>query len=258
MTDLDRNRFDYEVHDFMKRCNSKLKELKDKLNSKSAVGTKQTHEHFSLVLLLVQAYLKSVCNMYTEQKAIRTKRAFERQRLSRLAAAFKNSPSLTLSPHTEVYSTAIPSSRATGDGAPVTAESTSARGVESQYPENNPSSPQYEEDQSYLSPEEIQILKKENSVLYDEINAVNEEVETLTSKVEEIGRLQGIFAENVLGQEEGLSSLSTTMISATENTREGNDEIREAIKKGAGFRVWVLFIIITLAFTVLFLDWYNP
>lgn len=30
MTDFDRNRIDYDVHDFMKRCNGKLKEFKEK------------------------------------------------------------------------------------------------------------------------------------------------------------------------------------------------------------------------------------
>lgn len=208
----------------------------------------------------MQAYLKSVSNIYTEQKAIRTRRAFERQKLSRLAAAFKNSPSLTLSSN-ETFSAAssslVPSSRATSKPVVLPNESQTHRQTESHY-QGDSSPGHYEDDDNYLSPEEIQILKKENNVLYDEINAVNEEVESLTSKVEEISRLQGIFAENILGQEEGLSSLSTTMISATENTREGNDEIREAIKKGAGFRVWVLFAIITLAFTILFLDWYNP
>lgn len=54
-----------------------------------------------------------------------------------------------------------------------------------------------------------------------------------------------------------LSHLNTTTIASTESIREGNEQLREAMRKNAGFRVFVLFFITTLAFVVLFLDWYN-
>jgi syntaxin 18 len=66
-----------------------------------------------------------------------------------------------------------------------------------------------------------------------------------------------MFTDNVLKQEIDLNKLSETTISSTENIRGGNEQLREAMKKNAGFRVWVLFFITTLAFTILFLDWYN-
>lgn len=73
----------------------------------------------------------------------------------------------------------------------------------------------------------------------------------------EIAKLQEIFTEKVLQQEVELNRVNETIISSTENIRGANEQLREAMKKNAGFRVWVLFFIITLAFTVLFLDWYN-
>lgn len=73
----------------------------------------------------------------------------------------------------------------------------------------------------------------------------------------EIAQLQEIFTEKVLQQEVELNRVNETIVSSTENIRGANEQLREAMKKNAGFRVWVLFFIITLAFTVLFLDWYN-
>lgn len=61
----------------------------------------------------------------------------------------------------------------------------------------------------------------------------------------------------MLQQEVELNRVNETIVSSTENIRGANEQLREAMKKNAGFRVWVLFFIITLAFTVLFLDWYN-
>lgn len=75
---------------------------------------------------------------------------------------------------------------------------------------------------------------------------------------------------------------------ATENVKEGNEDIREvtfsppevlfgsgsvdetrrlktpscvsflkAIKNNAGFRVWILFFLVMCSFSLLFLDWYD-
>jgi len=76
--------------------------------------------------------------------------------------------------------------------------------------------------------------------------------------VVEIARLQEIFTENVLKQEQDLNRLNETAIESTEDIRTGNEHLRDAIKKKAGLRIWILFFTITLAFTLLFLDWYNP
>lgn len=79
----------------------------------------------------------------------------------------------------------------------------------------------------------------------------------IEGKVLEIAKLQEIFTEKVLQQEHDLNKVNETVITSTENVRGGNEQLREAMKKNAGFRVWILFFIITLAFTILFLDWYN-
>lgn len=223
-----------------------------------------------IVLDMIEVYLKSVCNIYTSQKAIRVKRACEKQRLSRLAASFSSTHSF---PRTQVKATHLNSGSRTQveathsnfgsrtqvetDDDPLTAVSNRNNGRVNPdlYSEVDRSAVQ---ELVTFTPEEIQMYDKENNQLFDEMNAISDEVKTIGGKVVEIARLQEIFTEKVLQQEQDLNRLSSTVIESTESIKEGNDELREAMKKSAGFRVWVLFFIITLAFTVLFLDWYNP
>ena len=76
--------------------------------------------------------------------------------------------------------------------------------------------------------------------------------------VVEIAQLQEIFTEKVLQQEQELNRVNMTVIGTTEDIKGGNQQLREAMKKNADFRVWILFFIIMLSFAILFLDWYNP
>lgn len=79
----------------------------------------------------------------------------------------------------------------------------------------------------------------------------------ISKKLSEISKLQEVFTENVLKQDSELANLNSSTITSTEYIREGNEQLREAMRKNAGFRVWILFFITTLGFVILFLDWYN-
>eukprot|EP00069_Balaena_mysticetus_P018178 bmy_11161T0 len=108
-----------------------------------------------------------------------------------------------------------------------------------------------------LSPEEIQMFEQENQRLIGEMNSLFDEVRQIEGKVVEISRLQEIFTEKVLQQEAEIDSIHQLVVGATENIKEGNEDIREAIKNNAGFRVWVLFFLVMCSFSLLFLDWYD-
>ncbi|KAL8207628.1 UNVERIFIED_CONTAM: Syntaxin-18 [Gekko kuhli] len=108
-----------------------------------------------------------------------------------------------------------------------------------------------------LSPEEIQMFEQENQRLVGEMNSLFDEVRQIEGKVVEISRLQEIFAENVLKQEAEIDNIHQLVVGATENIKEGNEDIREAIKNNAGFRVWILFFLVMCSFSLLFLDWYG-
>ncbi|EPY77943.1 hypothetical protein CB1_001159005 [Camelus ferus] len=59
------------------------------------------------------------------------------------------------------------------------------------------------------------------------------------------------------GPEAEIDNIHQLVVGATENIKEGNEDIREAIKNNAGFRVWVLFFLVMCSFSLLFLDWYD-
>jgi syntaxin 18 len=121
---------------------------------------------------------------------------------------------------------------------------------------NNDISSLFSEDDQ-LSSEEMQMFESENAQLYNELNSLTEEVKQIESKVVHIAELQEIFTEKVLQQEKDIDRIESTVIGTTENVKDANEQIRQAIRSNAGLRVWILFFLAVLSFTLLFLDWYN-
>lgn len=58
-------------------------------------------------------------------------------------------------------------------------------------------------------------------------------------------------------QKDDIDRISNTVVGATENVKEANEQIKQAIQRNAGLRVWVLFFLLVMSFSLLFLDWYN-
>ncbi|XP_042869499.1 syntaxin-18-like [Penaeus japonicus] len=108
-----------------------------------------------------------------------------------------------------------------------------------------------------LSSEERQMLEEENAHLYKELMSNQEEVRQITRQVVELGQMQNMLSENVDIQAHQIEEIHDTILMATENVREGNEQVREAMRKDAGFRVWIMFFLIVMSCTILFLDWYN-
>ncbi|XP_047501738.1 syntaxin-18-like [Penaeus chinensis] len=108
-----------------------------------------------------------------------------------------------------------------------------------------------------LSSEERQMLEEENAHLYKELMSNQEEVRQITRQVVELGQMQNMLTENVDIQAHQIEEIHDTILTATENVREGNEQVREAMRKDAGFRVWIMFFLIVMSCTILFLDWYN-
>ena len=61
----------------------------------------------------------------------------------------------------------------------------------------------------------------------------------------------------VADQKNEIERIANTVIGSTENVKEANDQIREATQRNAGLRVYILFFLIVMSFSLLFLDWYN-
>jgi len=82
-------------------------------------------------------------------------------------------------------------------------------------------------------------------------------VRNIESKAVRIAELQELFTEKILEQDQDLERIDTIAVNTTENIIDANTEIRSAIQTNAGLRVYILFFILVLSFTLLFLDWYN-
>lgn len=246
MTDAERDQIDQDAQIFMRTCSEAIQQLRTEAHKE--IHSQQVKEHRTAVLDFIEDYLKRVCKLYSEQRAIRVKRVVDKRRLSKLEPE----------PNTKVK------------------ESTSERVSQStsQDPEGKPSADEFPEKplaeaqpelgswgdgrgEDDLSPEEIQMFEQENQRLIGEMNSLFDEVRQIEGKVVEISRLQEIFTEKVLQQETEIDNIHQLVVGATENIKEGNEDIREAIKNNAGFRVWILFFLVMCSFSLLFLDWYD-
>uniref|UniRef100_UPI0037E8BAD9 syntaxin-18 n=1 Tax=Semicossyphus pulcher TaxID=241346 RepID=UPI0037E8BAD9 len=240
MTDNERDQIDQDAQIFMRTCSEAIKQLRNE--AEKQVTSTQIKEHRGAVLDLIEMYLRGVCKLYSEQRAIRVKRMVDKKRLSRLAP--------------EHHSRVVKAPEVEPTEEKTVKEESSEKSV-AEVPENPVNLWEEGRVEDELSPEEIQMFEQENQRLVSEMNSLVDEVRQIEGKVVEISRLQEIFAEKVLQQETEIDSIHQLVVGATENVKEGNEDIREAIKNNAGFRVWILFFLVMCSFSLLFLDWYD-
>uniref|UniRef100_UPI003AAB9D85 syntaxin-18 isoform X1 n=1 Tax=Centroberyx gerrardi TaxID=166262 RepID=UPI003AAB9D85 len=240
MTDNERDQIDQDAQIFMRTCSEAIKQLRNE--AEKQVTSAQIKEHRGAVLDLIEMYLKGVCKLYSEQRAIRVKRVVDKKRLSRLEPEH----------HSKVEKN--PQVEPTEEKA---AKEESAGRLARPVLDNSVNLWEEGRMEDELSPEEIQMFEQENQRLVSEMSSLVDEVRQIEGKVVEISRLQEIFAEKVLQQETEIDSIHQLVVGATENVKEGNEDIREAIKNNAGFRVWILFFLVMCSFSLLFLDWYD-
>jgi len=251
ITDAERDKIDAGAQSIISTCSQLIKELKREVAASTEIS-QQNIEHREVILLLIEEYLKNVCKIYSEQKAMRVKRAMETRKIAKLL----------LDPKSIIDHPIIEDKRSALN---IMEKSVDDRGNKNDSNESSPMKIQeingdvntltYEEE---LSAEDIQIFESENEQLYNELNTITEEVRQIESKVVHIAELQEIFTEKVLDQDKDLDRLTTTVVGSTENVKEANDQIRQAIQRNAGLRAWILFFLLVMSFSLLFLDWYNP
>lgn len=234
MTEVDRGEIDTMAENIISRCTHLITEYKKEISC--LPKSKQKEEHYQNVIETLERYLKSVSKIYTETKAVRVKRVIETHKLSKL----ETKPDKPKIENTDKVSK-------------ISLESHSVA------PKEEPRIPSvsavnYEEE---LSTEEMQMFESENDLLYNELNSISDEVKQMESKVVHIAELQEVFTEKVLQQEKDIERIATTVVGASENVKDANEQIRQAIQRNAGLRVWVLFFLLVMSFSLLFLDWYN-
>ncbi|XP_031798735.1 syntaxin-18 isoform X2 [Sarcophilus harrisii] len=216
MTDTERDQIDQDAQIFMRTCSEAIQQLRTEAHKE--VHSQQVKEHRSAVLDFIEDYLKRVCKIYSEQRAIRVKRVVDKKRLSRLE------------PDQSCKSAESSSSEKVSQSSEESEEKSSTE----ENRDKNVTAAQSNfglwgdgRGEDELSPEEIQVFEQENQRLVGEMNSLFDEVRQIEGKVVEISRLQEIFTEKVLQQETEIDSIHQLVVGATENIKEGNEDIRE-------------------------------
>ena len=229
-----------------KQCRSLIARYREDVNKSSLSSS--AHEHHTSVCSGLENFLQSVVSYHSEMRAVRVSRQLEMKRLSRLEVTSVESRAQEIGASAHAHQGAKEQERELREKA------ISAAAVA------NRSSAVWDEDgeEEEMSPEEANMMEMENEKLIDHLSSLTNQVDQVQSKVVKIAELQSIFTEKVLQQAESLEKVAEEAVSTTENVKEGNEAIRQAIQNKASYRVYILFIILVFSFSLLFLDWYNP
>ncbi|KAF5300104.1 hypothetical protein FQA39_LY11296 [Lamprigera yunnana] len=204
MTEFDRQGVDEMALKIINMCATQLGTYRQNIYNKRY--TKQEREHYENVIDSVDKYLKQVSKIYTEVKAVRVKRVLEAHKLAKLETKTTESTEkkiITIHIRRSISIAAVPI--------------TSTETIENQ-----------------LSPEEVQMFESENDILFDELNSISDDVKEIESKVVHISELQELFTEKVLQQEQDIERIATTVATSTDNVKDANEQIRQAIQRNAG------------------------
>lgn len=285
MSDAERDQVDGNAQAVMRSCGDEIRHFRSDLERQKQLP--QLEEHRSIAINMIDSYLKVVCKIFSEMKAVRVKRVLDRKRLSRIGgdSAARNCDKKIGAQHKRLKKTHVndgerpATTPPSPDDAPADAvdhgdaddeisggnSPTTLNDLASERGGNASTtwaSTSFDDDDAdraanNLSAEEIQMFEQENAFLMDELQNTTDDVKKIEGQVIEIARLQEIFSEKILQQEDDISRIGENLTGTTENLSMANEQIREAIKNNAGFRVWILFFLVVMTFSLLFLDWYN-
>lgn len=188
MTEEERDQIDTGAQRIINTCSHLLKEFRND-NRKLSV-TAQVQDYMDTVIDVIDAYLKAVCKIHSELKALRVKRALDIRKLSRLE--LPHTKSNIPNPFT---SDKVVQKKKEFDVAEENKEETDNGKSNLNLSENEVA---VMSDEGELSNEELQMFESENFQLFNELNSMTEEVRQIESKVLHIAELQEIFTEKVI------------------------------------------------------------
>ncbi|XP_018880920.1 syntaxin-18 isoform X3 [Gorilla gorilla gorilla] len=245
MTDTERDQIDQDAQIFMRTCSEAIQQLRTEAHKE--IHSQQVKEHRTAVLDFIEDYLKRVCKLYSEQRAIRVKRVVDKKRLA-FAGGIKEGQAY-LGDITDLSWNQNQIQRQENPHLLRKFHRVLQKTLKKTLPLKNVQKRFWLKHN--LNWERGEMAKAKMSYPQKKYKW------QIEGRVVEISRLQEIFTEKVLQQEAEIDSIHQLVVGATENIKEGNEDIREAIKNNAGFRVWILFFLVMCSFSLLFLDWYD-
>jgi len=102
-----------------------------------------------------------------------------------------------------------------------------------------------------------QQLEEENHSLLDELTDEIDQVHTTQSKLASISKMMDLFADKLALQDEIIASIHNVAVDTTTAVTDGNAKLRNATQHGVTFRFVMLFVLLVMSFSLLFLDWYD-
>eukprot|EP01083_Nonionella_stella_P249727 863190_1 len=108
-----------------------------------------------------------------------------------------------------------------------------------------------------LSTMEIQEFKKENEEMIQLLEQEHKEVTAAEQKTAEIVDLLNLFTDQVINQESVVTSIGTAISGSLDNLELANKALEQANKRGKDTRTVFITVVLTLTFSLLFLDWYK-
>ncbi|CRL02066.1 CLUMA_CG015193, isoform A [Clunio marinus] len=274
MTNEERDVIDRESEKIINICTQFICELKAEYNNKHL--TKQHRTHCDAVFELLANYLKGVYNIFNDQKNYRIQRDLETYKFLKLDSEKRHDKfevdrieykeDMDLGENSDEKNDELPD-RSQNDierDKLITKPDTTRKSADTDtsantmFIEDDANTSRHQQNFEHnLTAEELQMLEIENKQMISEFKGLNAEVEQIEKHVYDIAKLQDLFTEKVALQKGDIERISNTVVSATENVREANEQIKEAIQRNAGLRVYVLFFLLVMSFSLLFLDWYN-
>jgi len=82
-----------------------------------------------------------------------------------------------------------------------------------------------------------------------------DQIQRSEQRMAEIASLMSLFSTKVSEQEEQIQSIHDNAVRSVAHVQSGNQELRHATERRVTFRIVVLFVLATLSFSLVFLDW---
>ncbi|CAG9531217.1 unnamed protein product [Cercopithifilaria johnstoni] len=290
MSDFERDELDAKIEEMIRNCIKSIQALQHKINS-SNLRAPDEGPHLFEVLRMLGKHLNATTKIVAEMRALRTKKISNMRRTCRLATlaqlySMKRHKTLT-QPSANENSTETISLKSNissiSDSMLSDAIIFGKDGLRKRILQNTDikedgirksehdgwSDVQIFDFQEVEQADDVDSLNNldddertqlviENGRLYSQSLQVDNDIQKVEKQMAELYQLQETFAEKVSEQEKDINVVNETTLLTVENIRVGNEQIRQAIQNMASRRVILLFCIIVLTFTLLFLDWYNP
>lgn len=266
MSNEERDIIDREAEKIINICTQHVCELKLEYGALKTL-TAQQRNHTTSILELLANYLKAVYNIFNDQKNFRISRDLETYKFLKLDADHKHDSMDYIEYKEKINLDKVDKEETEGDSVPLlNDENSNENGLRRRHPKKENSKKELgnqtiEDDErteeTGLSPEDLQMLEIENKQLMSVFKGLTEEVQQIEKHVYDIAKLQEIFDEKISEQRNDIERIANTVVGSTENVKEANEQIREATQRNAGLRVYILFFLIVMSFSLLFLDWYN-